>query len=147
MNGSLWKSTSRAGRGTAVFLGGGILYSLLEISLRGYSHWTMTLTGGLCALLMYLRYTSHPDDTMLAKCFFGMCIITFFEFTVGCIVNLLLGWDVWDYSHMYLNLWGQICPSYSAGWFLLSCPVALLCDLENDGRKNAGGNISENYSV
>lgn len=122
-----WAQTSAWGQYTALFLGGGIMYSLIEILARGYTHWTMTLTGGACLLIMYLRYTSHPDESILMKCFFGMCVITFFEFTVGCIVNIILGWNVWDYSHMYLNVLGQICPSYSAGWFLLSLPIALIC--------------------
>ncbi len=124
---SPWASTSAAGRNIALFLGGGILYSLLEIVLRGYTHWSMTLTGGACLLIMYRRYTSRPDDSLLFKCFYGMCVITAFEFAVGCLVNLVMGWEVWDYSHMYLNLLGQICPSYSAGWFLLSAPIALIC--------------------
>lgn len=122
-----WKNMPSAVRYAVIFLLGGTLYSLIEIVARGYTHWSMTITGGLCLLIMYMRYTTHPRESLLAKCFFGMCVITFFEFTVGCIVNLLLGWNVWDYSHMYLNLLGQICPSYSAGWFLLSAPVALIC--------------------
>lgn len=126
-NNGCWARTSPAGQYIALFLGGGILYSLLEIATRGYTHWSMTLTGGACLLIMYLRYTRRPNDSILFKCFYGMCVITAFEFTVGCIVNLLLGWNVWDYSHMYLNLWGQICPSYSAGWFWLSLPIALIC--------------------
>lgn len=122
-----WSSTSPRGRYLTVFMGGGVLYSLIEVAARGYTHWTMTLTGGICLLIMYLRYARHPEDSILFKCFFGMCVITFFEFTVGCVVNIIMGWNVWDYSHMYLNLLGQICPSYSAGWFLLSLPVAWVC--------------------
>lgn len=128
MNNGAWARTSPVGRNIAVFLIGGLMYSLIEIAARGFTHWTMTLTGGICLLLMYLRYTAHPDDSILMKCFYGMCVITFFEFTVGCIVNLILGWNVWDYSHMYLNVLGQICPSFSAGWFLLSLPIALVCE-------------------
>ena len=28
----------------------------------------------------------------------GACIVTVLEFLTGCIVNLWLGWDVWDYT-------------------------------------------------
>lgn len=143
-----WLQTSAAGRRIAVFMGGGVLYSLIEVVYRGYTHWTMTLTGGICLLIMYLRYTSRPNDSIVMKCFFGMCVITFFEFTVGCVVNILMGWGVWDYSHMYLNLLGQICPSYSGAWFLLSYPVALACSLEVPPDNNAAdGKLSENFSV
>lgn len=137
---SPWLMTSELGKRLAVFFGGGILYSALEVALRGYTHWTMTLTGGLCLLIMYIRYTAHPDDSILFKCFFGMCVITFFEFTVGVTVNILLGWNVWDYSHMPLNVLGQICPSYSAGWFLLSLPVVLIC------RRISPPSVKVNYS-
>ncbi len=133
-----WNRTSDTGKKIVLFLGGGILYSLIEIVARGYTHWSMTLTGGICLLIMYLRYANHPEDSILFKCFFGMCVITFFEFTVGCVVNLLLGWDVWDYSHMYLNVMGQICPSYSAGWFLLSLPVSMVCTWAACGRAFPG---------
>ncbi len=121
-----WLSTSAAGQNITLFLGGGIIYSLIEILARGFTHWTMTLTGGICLLLMYRRYAARPYETMLFKCFYGMCVITFFEFTVGVIVNLILGWNVWDYSHMPFNVLGQICLSFSAGWFLISLPVVAL---------------------
>ena len=138
---------SPACRRTVVFFSGGLIYSMIEILFRGYTHWSMSLTGGVCLLIMYIRYTTHPNDSIVMKCFFGMCVITFFEFTVGCIVNILLGWDVWDYSHMYLNLLGQICPSYSGGWFLLSYPVAIACTLEVPPDEDTARNISENFSV
>ena len=55
-----WRDTSAFGRHLAVFLGGGVMYSLIEIAARGYTHWTMTITGGICLLIMYLRYSRHP---------------------------------------------------------------------------------------
>lgn len=131
-----WHRTSAFGQKLSVFCGGGVIYSAIEVALRGFTHWTMTLTGGLCLLIMYIRYTTHPSDSLLFKCFYGMCVITFFEFTVGCIVNLLLGWNVWDYSHMYLNVLGQICPSFSGGWFLISLPVAIICGKIYPAEKN-----------
>ena len=38
------------------FLLGAFVYSLLEIVCRGYTHWTMTLTGGTAAVGLYLIY-------------------------------------------------------------------------------------------
>ena len=124
---SHWLQTSPFGRRLTVFLGGGIIYSLIEVVYRGFTHWSMTLTGGICLLIMYLRYISHPNDSIVMKCFFGMCVITFFEFAVGCIVNLLMGWNVWDYSAERLNLLGQICPRFALLWLLLSVPGLWLC--------------------
>ncbi len=110
-----------------IFLFGGILYSLLEICFRGFTHWSMTLTGGMCFLIMFRHFEGNPDETMMNKCIFGTIIITAFEFAVGCTVNLLCGWNVWDYSAQPLNIMGQVCIAFSALWFLLTIPIAGLC--------------------
>lgn len=117
----------RMGENTVIFLFGGILYSLLEILFRGYTHWTMTVTGGLCLLFIYRHCKACPEEGMLGKCFYGMTVITSFELAVGCIVNLLLHMGVWDYSALPFNLFGQICLMFSALWFLLSIPAVWLC--------------------
>ena len=111
-----------------LFLFGGALYSLIEICFRGFTHWSMTITGGLCFLIMYRHYSANPEESMLAKCLYGTAVITAFEFAVGCMVNLLLCWNVWDYSAQPFNLFGQICLMFSALWFLLSIPAAWLCE-------------------
>ena len=109
-----------------IFLFGGTVYSLIEVLFRGYTHWSMTVTGGLCLVLMYRRFTARPDDPLMMKCLFGAVTITALEFAAGCIVNLWLDWQVWDYSGMLFNLYGQICPLFSALWFLLTVPVVSL---------------------
>ena len=52
--------------------------------------------------------------------FIGSTIITVLEFITGCIVNLWLGWNVWDYSNLPLNLLGQICLPFSTLWYFIS---------------------------
>ncbi len=47
---------------------------------------------------------------------------------MGCVVNLWLRLEVWHYGDMPFNLWGQICPTFSALWFLLSLPALWLCE-------------------
>ena len=64
---------------------------------------------------------------ILAKCLIGAVVITSLEFTVGMIVNVGLGWNVWDYSEKPFNLFGQICPFFSIGWFFLSLPAYYIC--------------------
>ncbi len=112
-----------------VFLAGGLIYSMIEICFRGFTHWCMTLTGGFCLLMMYRHYAADPDEDMLWKCLYGCFVITSAELAVGCVVNLLLGWNVWDYSVQPFNLFGQICVMYSAFWFMISVPAAGLCQL------------------
>ena len=103
------------------FLLGAFVYSLLEIVCRGYTHWTMTLTGGTAAVGLYLLHAAAPPKTLLLQCLCGALLITALEFTVGVADNLVMGWNVWDYSNLPGNLLGQVCPQY----FVLWLPVAL----------------------
>ena len=80
------------------FLLGAFVYSLLEIVCRGYTHWTMTLTGGTAAVGLYLLHAAAPPKTLLLQCLCGALLITALEFTVGVADNLVMGWNVWDYS-------------------------------------------------
>lgn len=110
-----------------VALFGGALYSLAEILFRGYTHWSMTITGGICLLLIYSRYEKKPREPLAKKCVYGALVITAAEFTAGCIVNLWLKWDVWDYSAHPFNIMGQICPLFTAMWFFITIPAVWLC--------------------
>ena len=98
---------------------GGCAYGLLEILFRGYTHWTMVITGGACILTMYHIQGVLMDLPLIAAATAGALIVTAYEFTVGLIVNVKLGWDIWDYSSIPFNILGQICPIYTMVWFLL----------------------------
>ena len=110
-----------------VFVFGSILYGLIEILWRGWTHWTMLFCGGLCFTLMYL--VSGSELSLVKKWLLSTCIITTVEFVAGCIVNLRLHWQVWDYSSLPFNLLGQICPQFILMWFVLSIPGTALCSL------------------
>ena len=102
---------------------GGLIYVLIELVWRGHSHWTMFLLGGACFLVLGLINEVIPWDMSLQlQAFMGACIVTALEFLTGCLVNLWLGWGVWDYSGLSGNILGQICPQY----FLLWVPVSLV---------------------
>ncbi|MBQ7548650.1 MAG: hypothetical protein IJT03_02985 [Clostridia bacterium] len=109
-----------------VFGLGGMIYGLLEVVFRGYTHWTMLLTGGFVFILLYFMNISLKSKSLLLRCFIACLMITSVEFCVGCIVNIALAMNVWDYSGLRFNLLGQICPVFSALWFLLSIPASLL---------------------
>ena len=110
-----------------VYLSGAALYGLLELCWRGWTHWTMLLCGGLCFTLMYL--VSGSELSLFKKWVLSTCLITMVEFLTGCVVNLGLHWQVWDYSSMRFNLLGQICPQFILMWFALSIPGMGLCQL------------------
>lgn len=108
---------------------GAFLYTVIEILWRGYTHVSMTITGGVCLALLYMWNAYLTDTHLLVKCVIGAVTITAVEFLVGCTVNLWLGLSVWDYSAMPFNLMGQVCLGYSAMWFGLCIPAFFICEL------------------
>lgn len=119
----------RIKNGGKLFLIGSVGYSLLEILWRGNTHWSMSITGGLCFLAIYHIDTKYEKKPWWKKCLMCSTVITAMEFLVGCIVNLQLGWNVWSYARLPGNLMGQICPLFSLLWFLLSIPLIGLTKL------------------
>lgn len=111
-----------------LILGGGIYYGV-EILFRGYSHWSMFLTGGICFILCGLLNEIWKWDTKFWKqVLIGDLIVTTIEFVIGCIVNLWLGLGIWDYSNMPLNLLGQICVPFMLLWLPLIAFAIILDD-------------------
>ena len=100
---------------------GGVGNVFIELMWRGYSHWSMFLLGGICFIALGLINEVIPwEMPLMAQMFIGCAIITALEFITGRIVNLWLGWDVWDYSDLPYNLLGQISVMSSVGWYFLS---------------------------
>ena len=111
----------------AVYITGGLIYGLIELIWRGWTHWSMLLCGGACFALMYrISLSALPFP---GKCLASACVITAVEFVTGCLVNIILKWQVWDYSALPGNLMGQICPQFFLLWLLLSIPGLGLCRL------------------
>lgn len=100
---------------------GGMLYIGIELIWRGYSHWTMFALGGLCFVCLGRINEVIPWCMPLwQQALIGTAIITGLEFITGCIVNLWLGWNVWDYSNVPFNVLGQICLPYILLWIPMS---------------------------
>lgn len=116
---------------------GAVVYGLVEVIARGYTHWTMLLTAGMVMVLFNLINQSSGINIYL-KCLIGCFVITCFELGVGLIVNVRLGWNVWDYSDKTLNLMGQICPQFSLGWLFISLPGFWLCDAVEKNLNKSG---------
>ena len=112
-----------------LFTMGGLLYNLIELWYRGWTHWTMYVLGGLCFVLLGLINEVIPWKMPLWKqTLLGAFLVTLLEFLTGCLVNLWLGWEVWDYSGIPGNLLGQICPQF----FFLWMPVSLIAIVVDD---------------
>lgn len=100
-------------------------YSALELLWRGYTHWTMSLTGGAVLVALCRLRSKVAAEGAAARCLCGAACITAAEYVVGCTVNRMYRMNVWDYSGEKGNLHGQICPKYTALWALLSAPIML----------------------
>ena len=112
---------------SVLFSFGGLTYGIIEILWRRYTHWSMIITGGVCFLLLFRIFNKAQRLTLRKKCLIGSAVITSIEFVVGVVVNIILKMDVWDYSSMPFNLWGQVCPLYSLLWGILTIPISYLC--------------------
>ncbi len=112
-----------------LFVTGGLLYNILEMLFRGWSHWTMFILGGVCFICLGLINEIIPWEMLLwQQVLIGAGIITGLEFATGCMVNLWFGWGVWDYSQMPGNILGQVCPQFFALWLPVSLAGIVLDD-------------------
>lgn len=112
-----------------LFVTGGLLYNILEMLFRGWSHWTMFILGGVCFICLGLINEIIPWEMPLwQQVLISASIITGLEFATGCMVNLWFGWGVWDYSQMPGNILGQVCPQFFALWLPVSLAGIVLDD-------------------
>lgn len=132
-----------------VFAIGGLGYLMLELLWRGHSHWTMMICGGVCLLGLYIIEEKADGLPLLEKSLAGSILITAVELFAGIIVNIILKWDVWDYSSLPYDLLGQICLPYSLLWFFLCILIfgfmerrkARLKRKQTEGREAAQNNV------
>ncbi|MFV0517739.1 MAG: putative ABC transporter permease [Aminipila sp.] len=111
-----------------LFIIGGIGYCLIEIMFRHYTYISMFVVGGVCFILVGLINNLLSFDTpMSLQMLIGGGLITAVEFISGCVLNLIFGLNIWNYSDMPFNVMGQICLPFSAMWILLS-GVAIIAD-------------------
>ena len=111
-----------------LFLIGGCVYYSIEIIARGFSHWTMFMVGAICFILIGAINEITPKMSLLKQMLLSAIIITFIEFISGCILNIWLGLNIWDYSNEPFNLLGQINLKHTIYWFLLSSIGIVLDD-------------------
>ena len=109
-----------------LFLIGFFGYGLLEIVWRGYTHPTMGLAGGLCLCFLSIINVKLKQLKLIYRAILGGLFITTIEFLIGILMNVGLKNQIWDYSAMPFNLFGQICLSVSVLWCALSIPMMWL---------------------
>lgn len=107
---------------------GGFLYYGIEILWRGYSHWTMFLLGGICFIYAGIQNENISWNIPLWKQILNVDIFVLtLEFITGCIVNIWLKLNIWDYSNLKYNILGQSSLLF-AFLFLPLCFIAIILD-------------------
>jgi len=113
-----------------LFITGGCLYYLIEIIWRGYSDISMLVLGGICFVIIGLINERYSwEMPLILQMLLSSAFVTLAELMAGIVLNIWLDLNIWDYSDSPLNLYGQICLSYSLLWFVLSLGAIVLDDL------------------
>ena len=103
---------------------GGFSYFILELIYNGNSHWISFVFGSVCFEI--IGKVRLLNLNIVIKCILSGSLITIFEFFAGVVCNLILNWNMWNYSMFFLNISGQICLYFSTLWILLSFPAIKL---------------------
>ena len=80
----------QTGKYLLLFVTGGLLYNIIELLLRGWSHWTMFILGGVCFICLGLINELLPWTLPRWKqMLLGAAVITYFELITDCPVTSL----------------------------------------------------------
>lgn len=111
---------------------GGVMYMLIEIAWRGYTHWSMGILGGVCFVAVGLLNEIQQRPPIILQMAQGAVICTVMELLAGLVLNVWLGLDVWDYSGVPGNIMGQVCPQFTIAWAALSTVAVWVEDRLHD---------------
>ena len=84
---------------------GGVMYMLIEIAWRGYTHWSMGILGGVCFVLVGLLNEIQQRPPIILQMAQGAVICTVLELLAG----LVLSGSVWIFGTT------PACPAISWG--------------------------------
>ena len=103
---------------------GGTVYYLLEVAYKSLTNhperisWTMLAVAFILCIPVERCGAELPWGCPLwlqALC--CAALVTAVELVAGLVLNVWLGLGIWDYSHLWGNLWGQICLQFAALWW------------------------------
>lgn len=119
-----------------LFLSCGLIYCMIEILYRGYSHWSMFVLAGLLGVFCVdpINNILSFDCDYIIQILVSTVLCTFAEGITGIIVNIWLGLNVWDYSNMRFGtfFFGQCNIVFCGAWALIIGLFAIFyCDAYN----------------
>jgi len=114
-------------RSMVLWVYGGALYYLAEViykTLVGHQaeiSWTMLVLGSIISIALD-RCNEHLPWKMslLLQAILGGLGITAAELVAGLILNKCLELNIWNYSGLPCNLWGQISPQFALLWIVVA---------------------------
>lgn len=115
-----------------LFCVGFCTYSVIEVLFRGYTYFTMGVTGAIAFITIdKINNKISWDLDIILQGFIGSIIVTLLELIIGiyCIYKNIP--PMWDYSSMPLNYKGVICVPFSIIWIFVSILGILVADLIN----------------
>lgn len=105
---------------------GGTVYFLIEVvfkTIAGHPErisWTMLVVTILLTVPVERCGAQLPWSCPIwLQALYCAALVTAVELVSGLFLNLWLGLDIWDYTDLPGNFLGQICPQYSAVWWVL----------------------------
>lgn len=103
--------------------------NLAWASLAGWTSIWMVFVGGMAGFLIGLlnENSAMRQLKMWQLSLLGMVLVFIVEYFSGLLFNRVFGLALWDYSHHWGNLSGQISIRYAPVWFL-AVPVTMWFD-------------------
>ena len=108
----------------------GATYCAMEVIARGHTHWSMIVLAGIVGITVGRLNEKFPwEMDLLLQAIIGTVVALVWELVFGLIFNVWLGLNIWDYSNLPFNLWGQICPQFAILWFMLAFVIIFVDDI------------------
>lgn len=112
---------------------GGAVYFLMEVGWKTWRgnpegiSWTMLVVAMVLCVPIERAGAELPWRAPIwLQALVCGALVTGAELAAGLVLNVWLGLGIWDYGHLWGNLWGQICPQFAALWWglcLIFIPV------------------------
>jgi uncharacterized membrane protein len=128
---------------SVLFLLMGILYAFIEViatsiptistdgwRLVGHTSLWMCIVGGVLGVTlgMFNQIKAvRKNCNVFWQAIVGAVVIVLGELISGYILNIVCGFNIWDYSDQPFNFMGQISLIMGIGWFFIS-PLAFWVD-------------------
>lgn len=118
-----------------LFLSCGLIYCMIEILFRGWSHWSMFILTGFLGVFCVdsINNTLSFDCDYIVQILISTILCTIGEGISGIILNVWLQLNVWDYSKMAFGtfFFGQCNVLFCFAWMLIISIIIFYCDAYN----------------